>query len=83
MMSNNWHELNKRYLLAKIKELNEKLRSYLDSRNFYDTVDQEEKPINSRDVSSNVVNKKNHHDNNETIRNQQTPSLNQHWIIVP
>ena len=37
-MSNNWHELNKGYLLAKIKELNEKLKSYLDSHNFYDTV---------------------------------------------
>src|SRR5215207_1093110 len=69
-MSNNWHELNKRYLLAKIRELNEKLRSYIDNHNFHYAVDQGEKSINYSDVRDKIANK-NHHDNNATTISQQ------------
>ena len=70
-MSNNWHELNKRYLLAKIKELNENLTSYLDNCNFYGhDADDDQNLENSsikhnKNESGKIINKK-QENNNET-----------------
>ena len=69
-MSNNWHEENKRYLLAKIKELNENLTSYLDNCNFYVPADNDQNLKNSsikhnKNESGKIINKK-QENNNET-----------------
>ena len=69
-MSNNWHELNKRYLLEKIKGLNENLRSYLDNCNFYchayDDQNSENFSIKDNKNDSGKITNKKQEKNNET-----------------
>ena len=57
-MSDNWHEYNKRYLAIKIKEIQEKLKSYLENERNKDHSNKDKNEKSKNDIDITQKNKK-------------------------
>jgi AAA+ superfamily predicted ATPase len=85
MSNNNWHELNKRYLIARINELNEILASYLANCNFCgdDDVDLNLEKSNNTytNDSDKFINKNQNNVNNKHNNKTESQSLVESSVV--